>query len=54
MSHGKAKKSNKKVGWRGILNLQNMKYKATTVLAGNTDSFLTLGSTVLLQFLQFP
>jgi len=47
LSHGKAKRSNKKVGSRGILNFQNMEYKGTTVLAGNSDSFQTLGSTVL-------
>jgi len=47
LSPGKAKRSNKKVGCREILNFQNMEYKGTTVLAGNSDSFQTLGSTVL-------
>jgi len=47
LSPGKAKRSTKKVGCRGILNFQNMEYKGTTVLAGNSDSFQILGSTVL-------
>jgi hypothetical protein len=50
----KAKRSNKKVGCRGILNLQNMKHKGATVLAGNSESFQTLGSTVLQWLLQLP